>query len=89
VARGLSWDRDAFDPAPGLTRRDFLVLEPKAGIVRDFDLSKRLAGGLTPGRYRITAGYRNTESGARLDFPPGRRAATGVAWSEPVVLVVE
>jgi len=89
VADGLSWDRDRFDPAPGLTRKDLIWFEPKAGVAREVDLGSLLAKGLTPGRYRIFAGYRNSESGLRLGFTPDRLAATGVVWSEPVDLTVE
>jgi hypothetical protein len=88
VAKGLSWDREAYDDAGGLTRKDFIWMAPRSAIEKDFDLGKLLAKPLPPGRYHITAGYRNTESGARLGFPKGSRAATGVVWSKPVELVV-
>ena len=89
LADGLSWDGDRFEPAPGLTRKDFIWIEPRAGILREIELSSLLATGLTPGRYHISAGYRNTETGIRLGFAEGHRPATGIVWSKPVVLVVE
>jgi len=88
VAEGLTWDGDAFDKAPGITRKDFVAIEPGDGIAKTFDLGKRLAKGLTPGTYRITVGYRNYESGERLGFAKEHRAPTGIVWSKPVVLIV-
>jgi hypothetical protein len=89
IARGLSWNRDRFDPAPGLTREDLVRVAPERGILREVELTRLLAGGLTPGRYLVRAGYRNTEPGARLGLPEDQRAGTGIVWSEPVTLIVE
>jgi hypothetical protein len=89
VAEGLSWDGDRFEPAPGLAASDFRALGPGEKMARAVDLSRLLATGLTPGRYRIRVAYRNLESGARLGFDADRRAGTGTVWSDPVTLEVE
>ncbi|MHC4861238.1 MAG: hypothetical protein ACYTDY_14235 [Planctomycetota bacterium] len=89
VAQGLSLDGDRFEAAPGLTAADFKTLAPGEKIERTLDLASLLAEGFTPGRYRVRVAYRNLESGARLGFPEGKRAGTGIVWSEPVPLGVE
>jgi hypothetical protein len=88
LAGGLSWDGDRFEPAPGPKREDFLVLTPGEELTRTLPLERLLAGGLPAGRWRITAGYRSVESGARLGLPPGDRSGTGVVWAEPVEVVI-
>ena len=89
VAAGLSWNGDAFDRVGGVRKNDLIWIEPGDGLRKTFDLRKLLASGPAPGRYRITVGYRNYESGERLGFGEGHRAGVGIVWSKPVVLVVE
>jgi hypothetical protein len=89
IARGLSWNRDRFERVAAPTRDDLVWLEPGGRLVRQLELTRLLATGLAPGRYLLRAGYRNGETGGRLGLAADRRPATGIVWSESVLLVVE
>jgi len=88
VAAGLSWNGDAFARVGGIGKSDLIWIESGDGFEKTFDFRKLLAKGPTPGRYLITVGYRNYESGERLGFVAGRRAGVGIVWSKPVVVAV-
>jgi hypothetical protein len=86
IVRGLSWNRDAFEARKPLTRSDFILIEPVAGVQRSFDLNELLHGGLKPGRYKIHAAYRNLENGLRLGLPIP--AEVGLLKSNSITLEV-